>query len=92
MTLKEKISEILYWWSMKTFYKKGDKIQKADDIADQILSTLIEALPKEKIECVLTEGTRKYNIANDYPEDFCPPNERYVGFNEALNTIKELLK
>jgi len=60
-------------------------------IADQILQALIEALPKEKIECVLTEGTRKYNIANDYPEDFCPPNERYVGFNEALNQIKKLI-
>lgn len=69
--------------------EKGIERAFLEQCADQILSTLIEALPKEKIECVLTEGTRKYNIANDYPEDFCPPNERYVGFNEALNQIKK---
>jgi hypothetical protein len=90
--IREKIIEILKFWVKATFEVKGQKPQAPEDIADQILQALIEALPKEKIECVLTEGTRKYNIANDYPEDFCPPNERYVGFNEALNLVKNLLK
>jgi len=62
---------------------------------DQILALfskeLLECLPEEKIECVLTEGTKKYNKNNGYPEDYCPPNENYVGWNEYKKTLLQNL-
>lgn len=60
-------------------------------IVEKICQALIEALPKERNEFTITEHQRKYNKEQGYPEDFCPPDEKAQGFNEALNQFKKLI-
>lgn len=90
--IREKIIEILKFWVKATFEVKGQKPQAPEDIADQILQALIEALPKERNEFTITEHQRKYNKEQGYPEDFCPPDKEAQGFNACLSQIKQLLK
>jgi len=72
--------------------KKVDKDPEALAVFTRLLAKEINkktTLFKRPVYA-LTEWQRQYNVKHGYPLDFCLPNERNMGYNEAIDEIEKL--